>query len=86
MQPASTKSADSCGRSGATSGTEGTLDLYDGKTKICTIYWSCPWGTTVNDFQIRGYEPTRSDYSVTVGTWARTGALGNVDITVAMFA
>ncbi|KAL6890045.1 Aegerolysin domain-containing protein [Trichoderma evansii] len=65
--PGTTKSADSSGRAGAWSGTEGTLDLYDGSTKIC-------------------YDPLTSDYSVAVESWPRTGALGNVDITVALFA
>lgn len=86
MHPGITKSADSCGRAGAWSGTEGTLDLYDGTTKICRLYWSCPWGQAANDFQVIGYDPAKSDYSVAVESWSRTGALGNVDITVALFA
>ncbi|KAH7904808.1 aegerolysin type hemolysin [Hygrophoropsis aurantiaca] len=35
-------SVSSRGRSDADSGTEGTIDLYDDTTKICTLYWLCP--------------------------------------------
>ncbi|KAK1252083.1 hypothetical protein MKX08_003270 [Trichoderma sp. CBMAI-0020] len=85
VHPGITKSADSCGRSGALSGVEGHLDLYDGKTKICTLYWDCPWGSAINDFEVRDYSPTKSDYSVVVENWKRKdGPLGNVDVTVAL--
>ncbi|UKZ61299.1 uncharacterized protein TrAtP1_002565 [Trichoderma atroviride] len=80
-----TKSADSCGRSGAASGVEDHLDLYDGTKKICTLYWNCPWGSAVNDFQVRDYSAVTSDYSVAVENWNRKdGPLGNVDIAVSL--
>lgn len=56
----------SCGKSDAASGTEGTLDLYDGDTKICTIYWNSPWGSKTNDFWISGRN-TADGYSVSYG-------------------
>ncbi|KAK0710131.1 aegerolysin type hemolysin, partial [Lasiosphaeria miniovina] len=32
----------SCGRSDASSGTEGDYDIYEGDTKVCHIYWTAP--------------------------------------------
>ena len=26
--------------------------IYDGDNKVCTVYWSCSWGSKANDFQI----------------------------------
>ncbi|KAH8127534.1 Aegerolysin-domain-containing protein [Trichoderma asperelloides] len=84
VSPDATKSADSCGRSGALSGTQGSLDLYDGTTRICSLSWDCPWGASTNNFQVSNYVPQSSDYSVAVASWNRgPGAIGNVDITVA---
>src|SRR5882724_7685031 len=37
-----------CGRSDASSGTEGSFDLYDGATKVGNYYWDCPWGSKTN--------------------------------------
>ncbi|KAF1365574.1 Aegerolysin family protein [Lizonia empirigonia] len=70
----------SCGRSDAASGTEGQVDIYDGDTKVCSLYWSCPWGSKSNDFQIRN---RNKDYGITPGDWNRdSGALGKVDIDI----
>ncbi|KAK0645186.1 Asp-hemolysin [Lasiodiplodia hormozganensis] len=72
-----------CGRSDASSGTEGTIDLYEDDTKICTIYWDCPWGSKSNHFEIRdrnsaaGYMVSNSPYN------ADSGALGKIDVEVA---
>ncbi|KFY98022.1 hypothetical protein V500_01818 [Pseudogymnoascus sp. VKM F-4518 (FW-2643)] len=76
----SSSNISSCGRSDTLSGTEGSLDLYDGETRICTITWVCPWGAGTNDFQIIGKE---SGYVVSAGDWNRgSGALGQVDVEV----
>lgn len=32
-----------CGKGNAPSGTEGSVDIYDGATKIGRYYWDCPW-------------------------------------------
>lgn len=72
----------SSGRFNTTSGTEGTIDLFDHEheTTICTVYWKCPWESKSNDFEIRN---RASKYQVTVGPWNQgSGALGNVDIKV----
>lgn len=34
----------SCGRPDSVSGAEGSYDIYDGDTKVCYVYRSCPWG------------------------------------------
>lgn len=75
-------SVSASGRSNTTSGTEGTIDLFDHEleTKICTVYWNCPWESKSNNFEIRN---RASKYQVTVGPWNKgSGALGNVDIKV----
>ncbi|KAH7923061.1 Aegerolysin family protein [Leucogyrophana mollusca] len=73
-----------CGRSDASSGTEGTVDLYDDETKICTLYWNCPWGSKTNNFAVQGRN-SDAGYMVSVGTWNRDGgALGHIDIEVAI--
>lgn len=82
IPPGSSSDVSSCGRSDSPSGTEGTIDLYDGSTKICTVYWNCPWGSKSNDFQIRDRNSS-AGYMVSVGDWNRdSGALGTVEIEV----
>ncbi|KAF2135585.1 uncharacterized protein K452DRAFT_322971 [Aplosporella prunicola CBS 121167] len=72
-----------CGRSDASSGTEGKIDLYEDNQKICTIYWDCPWGSKTNNFQIQDRN-SNAGYMVSVGDWSRdSGAIGNVDVEVA---
>ncbi|CAJ0552499.1 Ff.00g005770.m01.CDS01 [Fusarium sp. VM40] len=73
----------SCGRSDASSGTEGSLDLYDGDVKICHIYWSCPWGSKTNTFTVNDVD---DNYIVQqTGANLDSGALGNVTVKVAKF-
>ncbi|KAM0227517.1 hypothetical protein ACHAP5_012168 [Fusarium lateritium] len=73
----------SCGRSDASSGTEGSLDLYDGDVKICHIYWSCPWGSKTNTFTVDAVD---DNYIVQqTGANLDSGALGNVTVKVAKF-
>ncbi|OYY23501.1 MAG: hypothetical protein B7Y65_03535 [Azorhizobium sp. 35-67-15] len=36
------------GRENASSGTEGSFDLYDGEMNIGNYYWDCPWGRKTN--------------------------------------
>jgi hypothetical protein len=83
VAPGTVESVDSCGRQGSASGTEGTIDLYDGDTRICTLYWNSPWGSNYNEFEIRNYDAETSDFSVSVASWnTGPGALGDVDVTV----
>jgi hypothetical protein len=45
----------SCGRSDASSGTEGDFDIYeDGGTKVRHFYWNCPWGSKTNTWRVTG--------------------------------
>ncbi|KAJ2993875.1 hypothetical protein NUW58_g1706 [Xylaria curta] len=81
IRPGSVAHVYSCGRENASSGTEGSIDLYEDSTYICTIYFHCPWGSKYNDFQVRN---RNKDYPVSVGPWNRHGgALGQVDVEVA---
>nr|MBT2979859.1 aegerolysin family protein [Vibrio anguillarum] len=41
-------SINACGRSDASSGTEGSFELYDGPTHVGTYSWDCPWGSKTN--------------------------------------
>ena len=74
----------SCGRENASSGTEGSFDIYDSKNdkKVGNYYWSCPWGSKTNTstWKEGGYE----DYITQVtGGNLDSGALGNIFIKVA---
>ncbi|GKU08627.1 asp-hemolysin [Fusarium langsethiae] len=73
----------SCGRSDASSGTEGSFDLYDSDTKICNIYWDCPWGSKTNTFTVGSFD---DDYMVqATGANLNSGAIGTVNVKVAKF-
>ncbi|KAH7918291.1 Aegerolysin [Leucogyrophana mollusca] len=77
----SKRSVSSSGRSGSPSGTEGTIDLYDDTTEICTLYWNSPWGSPRNNFEVRD---VNQGYIVTNGPWnPGPGPLGNIAIKVA---
>ncbi|KAH7903151.1 aegerolysin type hemolysin [Hygrophoropsis aurantiaca] len=60
----SDQSVSSIGRTGAASGVEGTIDLYDDTTKICTLYWNYPWAGPTDSFEIRDVNKA---YNVTHG-------------------
>ncbi|EFY89875.1 hypothetical protein J3459_009877 [Metarhizium acridum] len=76
-----------CGREHSPSGTEGDIDLFEGNTKICKVYWECPWGSPNNIMRILDYDPATSNYAVVLGPWNSSGgALGKVDITISKLA
>ena len=80
----SKRSVSSSGRSGSPSGTEGTIDLYDDATKVGTLYWNCPWGSSSNNFEVRDVN-TAGGYIVSNGPWnVGPGALGNIAIEAAI--
>ncbi|KAH7902766.1 putative Asp-hemolysin precursor [Hygrophoropsis aurantiaca] len=84
IPPGSVQSVSSCGRSDAASGTEGTIDLYDNETKVCTLYWNCPWGSPTNNFEVRDVNKA-GGYIVSNGPWnVSGGALGNIAIEAAI--
>ncbi|UKZ79910.1 hypothetical protein TrVFT333_007673 [Trichoderma virens FT-333] len=87
VSPGSMEIAQSCGRKSTSTGVEGTMDLYDGKTKICSLYWESPYFSTSNSFKTTGYDPVSSPYAMTVEPWNHgPGALGDVNITIALMA
>lgn len=72
----------SCGRSGASSGTEGSFDLYDEDKKIGKFNWECPWGKKDNSFSWSQVEDTKASYTTSrEGGNTGSGAIGNVTIT-----
>ena len=55
-------------------------DIYDGDNRVCTVYWSCPWGSKSNSFYIQN---RNKDYGITPGDWNQdSGALGEVDVDI----
>jgi hypothetical protein len=70
----------SCGRSGASSGTEGSFELYDGDTKIGKFNWDCPWGKKSNSLSWT-QDGSKDSYSTSrEGGNTDSGAIGNVTI------
>jgi hypothetical protein len=70
----------SCGRSDSPSGTEGSFELWVGNTKICKIYWDCPWGSKRNTFTV---SEVNDEYLVeATGANIDSGALGNVTVKI----
>ncbi|KAI6779041.1 uncharacterized protein J7T54_008259 [Emericellopsis cladophorae] len=69
-----------CGRSDASSGTEGSFELWDGETKICKVYWDCPWGSKTKTFTV---SELNDDYAVEArGANLDSVALGNVTMRI----
>ncbi|MEW6255615.1 MAG: aegerolysin family protein [Pseudomonadota bacterium] len=67
-----------CGRENASSGTEGSFDLYDGKTNVGNYYWDCPWGSKTNTST---WTPGSDSYICqATGANLNSGALGNVTL------
>ncbi|KAK3361543.1 pleurotolysin A [Lasiosphaeria ovina] len=74
----------SCGRSGASSGTEGNYDIYNGDTRVCHIYWDCPWGKKANTFTVSN---VNDNFVVqATGQNPSSGASGTVTIKVVSLA
>lgn len=70
-----------CGRESASSGTDGSFELYDGPTKIGKYYWSCPWGSKPNESTWTAGDEAGNKYKVTItGANLDSGAIGNVSI------
>jgi hypothetical protein len=74
---------ESCGRSDASSGTEGEFDLVSRNkgTTIGHVYWNCPWGSKRNDFTVN----SKADgWNVGLDSAPDTdgGALGKVDVSI----
>lgn len=66
----------SCGRSDAASGTQGQFDLLDGSTKVATLNWDCPWGSSTNSWSLSGQN---MNYMVAItGGNQSSGAIGTL--------
>lgn len=69
-----------CAREKASSGTEGSFDLYDGETKIGNYYWDCPWGSkTRRSTWMRGSD---AYMAWPIGANLNSDALGNITFRV----
>ncbi|KAH7909972.1 Asp-hemolysin [Hygrophoropsis aurantiaca] len=75
MQPGSEYVISACGRSDSPSGTEGTVDVWHGTNKVCTLYWDCPWSGD-NNFEVR----FNTNYLVIISEWSKSGALGPIQV------
>jgi hypothetical protein len=76
-------SINACGRSDASSGTEGTLALYDGEILVGTYTWDCPWVSKTNSstWSAAGAPPPLNKYVTSQsGANLDSGALGTVTI------
>lgn len=71
----------SCGRSDASSGTEGSFELYDGDTKIGKFNWDCPWGKKSNTFDWNQDASKDIYFTEREGGNKDSGAIGTVTIT-----
>ena len=66
----------SCGRENATSGTEGSFDMYNGDTRVATFYWDCPWGSKTNYWEVKNLN---EDYYYRPGGGSKdSGAIGTL--------
>ena len=73
----------SCGRSDASSGTEGNFDLVDPSAsdkQIRHFYWDCPWGSKTNTWSVSG---SNSKFMIEhYGANIDGGALGTITVDV----
>lgn len=75
-----TRTISACGRESASSGTEGTFDIYDGTTKVGTYSWDCPYISKTNTST---WQSTSDKYIVQcTGGSLDSGALGSILIKV----
>jgi hypothetical protein len=71
-----------CGRSDSASGTEGSIDLYDGKVHVGNYYWSCPWSSVYSNKSTWSSASNNHIAQVTGGNVDNSGSLGNITIKV----
>ncbi|OCH84840.1 pleurotolysin A [Obba rivulosa] len=75
--PGAEYTINSCGRSDASSGTEGKFDLYEeGGALVRSFYWDCPWGSKTNTWTISN---ANAQWMVdSQGANLNSGALGTI--------
>ncbi|KAJ4414029.1 hypothetical protein N0V85_003331 [Neurospora sp. IMI 360204] len=68
------------GRELTSSGTGGQFDIYHGSTKVCHVYWDCPWSHKHNSFSVSEVD---DNYAVqATGASLDSGPLGSITIKV----
>ena len=81
IQPGEELQLNSCGRSDASSGTEGWFDMVDPVSSdkvIRHFYWSCPWGSKTNTWNVtENNSKFMVEYS---GQNLDSGALGTITV------
>ncbi|OCH86914.1 pleurotolysin A [Obba rivulosa] len=77
--PGAEYTINSCGRSDASSGTEGKFDLYEeGGALVRSFYWDCPWGSKTNTWTISN---ANTQWMVdSQGANLNSGALGTITV------
>lgn len=69
----------SCGRESASSGTEGSFNIYDGEQKVTHVKWDCPWSGQNS----RSHESDSEAYGITMtGGTSKSGSIGEVTVIV----
>ncbi|KAK3490268.1 Aegerolysin-domain-containing protein [Neurospora hispaniola] len=70
----------SSGRAWTPTGTEGHFDIYHDDTKVCHVYWDCPWSRRSNSFEVSEVD---DNYVVeATGASLNKGPLGSITIEV----
>ncbi|PHH91336.1 hypothetical protein CDD83_851 [Cordyceps sp. RAO-2017] len=83
VAPRNEETVQACGRANLAEGTEGQFDVFDGDTKICNVYWNCPWARKSNDFNVHVADAVKTTYTVSVGRWSKdAGAIGDVRVEI----
>jgi hypothetical protein len=78
INPGQYVSVCSCGRENASSGTTGSIEIYDGTTHVADVLWDCPHGSS-NSMGLQKYSES---YKVEFPPPSKEGAIGNVDVHV----
>lgn len=79
IPPGAAVAVSACRRPSSFAGTEGSIDLFDQSTRICTIFWDLPSASKQNRLEIKN---SHSNYVVTVGSWEKFGTIGQVGVDV----
>lgn len=79
VAPGAVTAVSACRRPSSFAGTEGSIDLFDKSTRICTIVWDLPSKSKENRLEVQN---SHNNYVVTLGPWESYGAIGHVSIDV----
>ncbi|KAI3115593.1 hypothetical protein CBS147333_1093 [Penicillium roqueforti] len=79
VAPGSSVNINSCGNPAEASGTEGSIELYDGYTRIAKVHWPCHLGNHSSEF---GISELNDHYWIKSGAWDADSAIGFLDVQV----